>query len=91
MQELTQEQKVKIIAALNELGAVHSCPRCGHDSFVLWDYILNQPRSALRLDPPNIPSVTVVCDRCGYICHHALAILQDFIAASDSANNRKGE
>ena len=70
MKELSQEQKNKIIDVLTELGAVQGCPRCGNDSFYLYDYIFN-PKSKLRLadfpEEPKIPSIVVICERCGFI------------------------
>jgi len=83
MKELTQEQKSKIIAVLTELGAVQGCPRCGNDSFFLYDYIFNAKsklRSALAdIEEPKIPSIIVVCERCGFISQHAIGVLEKLI------------
>jgi len=81
-QKLSEDQKNKIIEVLNELGAVRPCPRCENDSFALLDNIYNQPP---RLRPigshngPKIPSIVVICDRCGFISQHALFILEKLI------------
>ncbi|MFW6123273.1 MAG: hypothetical protein ACOC6L_03455 [Thermodesulfobacteriota bacterium] len=81
MQELTKEQKDKIIQVLTEMNAVQGCPRCGNDSFVLLDFFMNKPNKRLIGVPeePIIPSIFVVCDKCGYISQHAIDILKDRI------------
>lgn len=81
-QELTELQKSKIIEVLDELGAVQTCPRCGNESFLLMDYIFDQKsplRNYLVPEEPKIPSIIVVCDRCGFISQHALAVLKKLI------------
>ncbi len=79
MPEWTQEQKDKIIKALMERGARAPCPRCGNQSFTLLDGLFNQPLQTelgnIVLGGPSIPSVVVVCTRCGFISQHALGVL----------------
>ena len=79
MQELTQEQKDKIVKALNDCGAKFPCPRCGNDTFTLLDGYLNQIIQAepkgIVLGGRTVPSVVVVCNRCGYLSQHALGVL----------------
>ena len=88
MSELTQEQKNKYIKLLEELGAVQTCPRCGKDSFFLYDYISN-PKSNLRLvdiyrEESKIPSIIVVCENCGFISQHAIGVLEKSIEAKQN-------
>jgi ribosomal protein S27AE len=91
-QKLSDEQKNRIIEVLNELEAVQPCPRCGNDSFGLLDDIFNQP---LRLRPigshngPQVPSIAVVCDRCGFMSQHALFILEERINEQKSELEKK--
>jgi hypothetical protein len=80
MQEISKEQKGKIINALTERGAVLPCPRCGNKNFTLLDGYINslvQPEvtSGIILGGPTVPTVGVVCSRCGYLCQHAIGAL----------------
>ena len=79
MSELSQEQKNKIIKALMDRGARLPCPRCGNQNFTLVDGYFNQPiqkeLGGIVLGGPSIPSIVVVCTRCGYLSQHALGVL----------------
>jgi hypothetical protein len=79
MQDLTQEQKDKIIKALADRGVTLPCPRCGTYDFTLLDGYLNQiiqtEPAGIVLGGRTIPSVVVACNRCGYLSQHALGIL----------------
>ena len=76
---LSEERKGKIIAALEERGARQPCPRCGNMSFTLVDGYFNraiQPSlKGMSLGGPSIPTVGLVCNRCGFLSEHALGIL----------------
>lgn len=79
MPEWTQEQKDKIIKALMERRARAPCPRCGNQNFTLLDGFFNQSLQTelgnIVLGGPSIPSVVVVCTRCGFVSQHALGAL----------------
>ena len=79
MAELSQDQKDRIIKALTERGARLPCPRCGNQNFTLVDGYFNQPiqteLGGLVIGGPSIPSVVVVCTRCGFLSQHALGVL----------------
>jgi len=79
MEDLTQEQKDKIIKALTDRGAKLPCPRCGNDSFTLLDGYFNQiiqtELKGIVLGGRAIPSIVVACNRCGYLSQHALGVL----------------
>lgn len=76
---MKQEEKDKIISALEERFAKHPCPRCGNQQFSLAEGYFNQPLQeklgGLVLGGPSIPSVVVICARCGFISQHALGAL----------------
>lgn len=80
MNELSNEQKQRIIDALDEAGARLPCPRCGNSNFTLLDGYFNQTvqteLGGLVLGGPSVPSVVVVCSRCGYLSQHALGVLK---------------
>ena len=79
MQDLTQEQKDKIIKALVERGAKLPCPRCGNDTFTLLDGYFNEiiqsEPKGIVLGGRTVPSIAVACNRCGYLSQHALGVL----------------
>ena len=80
MKEITQEQKRRIINALENVGALRPCPRCGNNNFTLLDGYFNQSiqtelGGTVILGGPSVPSVVVVCTKCGYISQHAAGVL----------------
>lgn len=79
MSELSQEQKQKIIKALEEHEARLPCPRCGNQSFMLLGGYFNQTiqteLSSIALGGPSVPSVVTACKRCGFLSQHALGVL----------------
>jgi ribosomal protein S27AE len=76
---MKQEEKDKIIKALEERLAKLPCPRCGNQQFSLADGYFSQPLQenlgGIVLGGPAIPSVVVVCNKCGFISQHALGAL----------------
>lgn len=79
MEKLTEEQKVKIIETLKEKGVTLPCPRCGNNNFTIMDGYFNQPiqteLGGLVLGGPSVPSIVLVCTRCGFLNQHALGVL----------------
>jgi hypothetical protein len=92
MSEISSEAKAKIIAALEKAGARMPCPRCGNQKFSLLGGYLNHSvqteLTGLTLGGPSIPSVVVVCDRCGFISQHALGAL-GLLPRSDASSGNK--
>ena len=79
MQGLSDDEKKRIIAALNAKGAVSPCPRCGKQNFVMADGYFNRAMqdnfSSITLGGPSIPTLAVVCSNCGWVAEHALGVL----------------
>jgi ribosomal protein L37E len=79
MKELSQEQKNKIVKALEERGAKLPCPRCGNNAFTLLDGYFNQTiqteLKGIVIGGPSLPSVVIACNRCGFLSQHALGVL----------------
>lgn len=76
---IKEEEKQRIIKALEEHGASLPCPRCGNQQFTLLDGYFNQTiqteLKGMVIGGPSVPSVVVVCTRCGYMSQHALGVL----------------
>jgi predicted nucleic-acid-binding Zn-ribbon protein len=79
MGNISPEQMQKIIQKLEQLGAVRPCPRCGNPTFTIMDGFLNQTvqqtLTNLNIGGPSIPSIVVVCNKCGYMSQHSLGVL----------------
>ena len=76
---MQEDEKQRIIQALEERGAKLPCPRCGNQQFTLVDGYFNQTvqteLKGMVIGGPSVPSVVVVCTRCGYMSQHALGAL----------------
>jgi hypothetical protein len=76
MPELSDTERRKILEALKEAGAILPCPRCANRSFGLIDGYFNPTVqtsvSSIMLGGTTVPSIVVVCNRCGYLAQHAL-------------------
>ncbi len=79
---ISNEEKQKIISELNK--RIHSgnikCPMCGNDEhFILADGYFNPPMqdnlNSFVLGGSSIPSIAIVCSKCGFISSHALGVL----------------
>ena len=77
--KLPPEHRQNVIRALAEHGATLPCPRCGDNGWnVLDSYISN----SLTLDVqkvviggPVLPTVAVICTKCGFLAEHLAASL----------------
>lgn len=77
---MDEAQKKKIIENLQNRGANRPCSRCGNQTFTLIDGYFNQTvqpqlNNSLVIGGPSLPSVGVVCNKCGLISHHAIGVL----------------
>jgi len=80
---LQEEQKIKIQKALNEhLGTAGNplvCPMCGQNKFTMTDgYFMSIVQSDLKkleLGGVSIPTVSIICNNCGFVSQHAMGVL----------------
>jgi len=88
---MTPEEKEKIVEVLNKKKAISPCPRCENNTFTLMDgyfnQVLQQGVPDIRLSGPAIPSVIVVCNKCGYMSQHALGVLGLIPAKKEGGGN----
>lgn len=74
-----------VIEALKRVGANTPCPRCGNTEFTLlngYDNVLINRSIDGQLFPGGpqspaiqVPTVLLVCEKCGYLSAHALGAL----------------
>lgn len=73
------EEKEKIIKALEERSVNLPCPRCGNQQFSVaegyFSQSLQKDLGGVILGGPTLPSVVIVCTRCGFLSQHALGAL----------------
>jgi ribosomal protein L37E len=76
---MTPDFKEKVMNELKKRGAVRPCHRCGNNSIQLLDgffkHTIQNDIQATILGGPSIPSVGVICPKCGNVSFHALGIL----------------
>lgn len=76
---LSKDQIGKIIEILEKRGATQPCPRCGNKNFSILEGYFNQTLQTelkgMVIGGPSVPTVVVVCSKCGYISQHALGTL----------------
>ncbi len=75
---LTTNQKDTIITSLNSKSKV-VCPFCQQNQWTIGEEIVSANSVSLAgstvLGGPFIPMVQLICNNCGFISHHALAVL----------------
>ena len=90
---VSQEEKEKIIQKLNELIHDSKCPMCGNDKFIIADgyfsNIMQENPTALKLSGSIMPTIPIVCDKCGFVSQHALGAL-GLIPNNQKENTDKG-
>lgn len=63
---------------LQAKGVTLPCPRCGHLRFsVIGEAVLQIASGGGLLGfPRDVPAVVLGCNNCGYLTHHAIAVVQ---------------
>lgn len=78
---ISQEEKQKLADKLNEKFSSNGlkCPMCGNTHFIIADGYFNNTMQSdlngLRIGGPSIPSIPIICDKCGFISMHALGVI----------------
>lgn len=93
MDSLSKEKKDEIIKKLSEKGIKGVCPMCGNNHFVVADgYFNNALQNSLEtfnLGGRSIPTISIICSRCGFVSQHALGVLELLPKAEDEKKNEK--
>ncbi|MEN9582077.1 MAG: hypothetical protein RL641_31 [Candidatus Parcubacteria bacterium] len=92
---MTAEERDRIIAILQERGARLPCSRCGNPNFSLIEGYFNHPfqpemTNNMVIGGPMVPSVGVVCTRCGLVSFHALGAL-GLMPPQNTAQNEQAQ
>jgi ribosomal protein S27AE len=76
---ISPEQIQIIIQALEARGVRRECPRCGNLQFTIADGYFSHPvqkdLNSFNIGGPSIPSIVLVCTRCGFMSQHALGVI----------------
>ena len=91
---ISNEEKQKIVLELSKRinsGEI-KCPMCGNKHFIIADgyfnTIMQDSLNGIVLGGPSIPSIPIICNRCGFISSHALGILG--LLPKQTGNDQKG-
>lgn len=93
---ITQEEKQRIILELNKRfnSSGIKCPMCGNNHFIIGDGYFNSFMQDdfrnLNIGGPSIPSIPIICDRCGFISSHALGVL-GLLPKNDNEGKKGGD
>ncbi|MBO5254845.1 MAG: hypothetical protein J6B07_03365 [Opitutales bacterium] len=76
--KLTEKDKQKIIQILNSRIPNLECPMCKNKNFIILDGYFNDTIAnelkVIAIGGTTIPSIGIVCGKCGFISRHALGI-----------------
>lgn len=77
---LSQEEKQEIVNRLNERIHELTCPMCHQrGGFIIADGYFNNTMQddikKVHIGGTSIPTIAIVCNRCGFVSQHALGVL----------------
>ncbi len=77
---ITQEEKQKIVEKLDrKFNHSLKCPMCGNSHFIIGDGYFNtfmqDDFKTVNMGGASIPSIPIICNKCGFMSLHALGIL----------------
>lgn len=80
MDNLTKEKKEEIVKKLSEKGVTNVlCPMCKNNHFVVaegyFNTTLQNSLESFSLGGRSIPTIPIICSKCGFVSQHALGVL----------------
>lgn len=91
---LSVEDKQIIISKIQTIIPNLECPICHNRHFIIADGYFNSAiqgnLNGMILGGPSIPSIGLICNRCGFISHHALGVL-GLMPPMQTTNDNKRE
>ncbi len=96
--ELNQEIKdaitTELVKRVKEKGIDLKCPICNNQNFMLVDGFsrrdLSKNYKYIQLGQQYIPSISIICDNCGYLMDFALGTL-GFLKKEESKEESKND
>lgn len=94
---MNEAEKQVVIAALRNRLMRIECPMCHHNQFTLVEgsfaNVIQEELPKIKIDGKYIPSISIVCNHCGFISQHAARILNVMksIIREDSISNNENE
>lgn len=73
--QLTPDELQHYTAILKQRGANQACPRCRFSIFTILDQVTHVTAGGGFGIPGGLPCVTVVCNKCGFVSSHLMAVL----------------
>ena len=93
MQDFSKETKLEIVRALASRDVKTSCPMCDNNNWAIAEgYFINplQERpNVIHLAGAVIPTIVLICNKCGFVSQHALKVLG--IEGEGSQNENQSE
>ena len=88
MRKLTEEEKKRIVRALNSAKVKAHCPMCSNETLSVLDGYFTPTLQAVPaaglIGGPTVPSAVIMCNRCGFLSQHALGAL-GLLSGSESS------
>jgi hypothetical protein len=73
------EHEQSVSNLLSQRGATLPCPRCGDNNWNVLDAYISHPLTQevekVTIGGPILPTVGIICTRCGFLAEHATARL----------------
>lgn len=78
-EKLTELEKQLIANKLTKEIPDLKCPMCGNNNFIIADGyftdVIQTDLQILQLDGTKLPTIPIICNKCGFVSSHALGIL----------------
>ena len=88
---LSITEKQRIISKIQNVIPYIECPICHNKNFIIADGYFNSSIqgdvNGMTLGGPSIPSIGIICNKCGFISHHALGVL-GLLSDSNTTNHQ---
>lgn len=76
---LPLKEKQRIVETIQRILPSIECPICHNKHFIVADGYFNTSiqgnLNGMILGGPSIPSIGLICSKCGFISHHALGVI----------------
>lgn len=93
---IDQEKKKEIVRILNDRVPSLECPMCHGKQFTIVDgysnFMLQDKTNIISIGPGSIiPTIPIVCNKCGYVSFHALGTLGLLPKENSESKSNEGQ